>query len=156
VLTLNIERVGRWEFAALRFSGERWSFGAQAVGAIGNSITTSELGKRRTAAWKVYVANSVRSARPASLPEQPERYAITVGFSFHLPSHGNQKLDIENFLKPTLDAVACGLFAAADLDLATVARWHFDDARFAHLLIPRLPDAAAAEQEGAALFVSAR
>ena len=156
MLTLNIERAGHWEFNSLRFSGELWSFGSQAIGVIGNSITTSLQGKQRTAEWKVRVAGAVRAARPANTPGQPERYAITVGFSFHLPSHGNQELDIENFMKPTLDAIACGLFGAADLDHTAVARWHFDDARFAHLLVHRLPDAETEASEGAAIFISAR
>ena len=156
MLKLNLETIGSWEFDALHFSTESWSFGSQSLGLIGNSITTSDTGRQRTAEWKIKVATAIRLARPAHLPTQPERYAITIGFSFHLPSHGNMNLDIENFMKPTLDAVACGIFGAMDLDLTKIARWHFDDARFAHLLVHRLPDAQVIDQEGAAFFVSAK
>ena len=156
MLNLVRERTSLWQCDALHFPDELFSFGCQAIGAIGNSITTSQQGKRRTAEWKITVARAVRAARPAKVPRQPERYSITIGISFHLPTHGNRELDIENFMKPTLDAIACGLYCADDLDLASVARWHFDDARFAHLLVHRLPDAESADQEGAAIFISAK
>jgi hypothetical protein len=156
VLKLNVEKAGPWRFDALHFSAESWAFRSHALGLIGNSVTTGVSGRQRTAEWKTTLATSVRAARPAHVPSEPERYAISIGFSFHLPSHGNHKLDIENFMKPTLDAIACGLFCARNLDLATVARWHFDDARFAHLLVHRLPDAKAADHEGAAIFISGK
>jgi hypothetical protein len=75
--------------------------------------------------------------------------------SFHLGSHGHrQDLDVENFLKPAFDALACGLFVTAEQDLATIRRWHFDDSVFRHLLVHRLPDAKSPSEEGAAFIVS--
>lgn len=123
-------------------------------GYIGNSTTTSLTGKGRTQAWKLNVADRVRRARGSTWSPQ-DRFAITVGYAFHLGSHGHRFLDIENFLKPTLDAVAAGLFCDDATDLAALARWNYDDSNFAHLLAHRLPWARAADEEGAAIFVSA-
>jgi hypothetical protein len=80
------------------------------LGYMGNSITTGTLGKGRTIAWKLNVTERMRASR--GLPWSPnDVFAITVAYSFHLPSHGNRHLDIENFLKPTVDAVAAGRLA---------------------------------------------
>jgi hypothetical protein len=78
---------------------------------------------------------------------------VTLGLSFHPGSHGNQSLDVENFIKPTLDAVAAGLFSANSVSLETLSRWHHDDSNFNHLLIHRLGDARDSSSEGGALFV---
>jgi len=154
MLKLTLERLGAWDLIALRFAVERGSVPGFVIAPIGNSVADSERGKQRTADWKVKVAREVQRRRPEKMPMAAERYAVTIGFSFHFPSHGNQKLDVENFMKPTLDAIACGIFGAENLDPETVARWHFDDSRFGHLLIHRLPDAATLEGEGAALLIS--
>jgi hypothetical protein len=125
-----------------------------ARGYVGNSIATSSIGKSRTTAWKLNVAAVTRAGRSAAW-RPGDVFAITIGYSFHLPSHGNRYLDIENFLKPTLDAVAAGLFCDDATDLATLARWDYDDSNFAHLLAHRLPWAPSADKEGAEIFVSA-
>ena len=139
---------------ALRYKWESALVKVPVFGLIGNSITTSKSGQQRTVAWKIAVAEAVRRSRGASTSIVSARCAVTLGMSFHPASHGRQPLDIENFLKPAFDAVACGLFVAADHDLSTIARWHFDDSRFLHILIHRLPDAAAQSGEGAAFVVS--
>lgn len=43
-------------------------------------------------------------------------------FAFHMGSHGNQRLDIENFIKPTLDALAAGLFCPNQTNPREIAR----------------------------------
>jgi hypothetical protein len=68
--------------------------------------------------------------------------------SFHSGSHGNQALDIENFLKPTVDAIAAGLFASEQESFECLARWHFDDSNFHYLFAHRLEPAPTAAQEG--------
>ena len=146
-----------------------------ASGLVINSIT-----ERADAlqAWKMRVASAVKSARGEEPWNVALAYAITVGISFHLPSHGNQKqLDVENFVKPIIDATAAGLFCANQTDPATIrSSWRrpsgrvgyeqgtvpirywadYDDSGFTTLLIHRLPDAPTREAEGAAIAVSAQ
>jgi len=83
-------------------------------------------------------------------------YLISIGFSFHLPSHGNRQLDVENFIKPTLDALAAGLFCADDLDPTTIERYDFDDSNFRRIFVHRLADAGSSSAEGVAIHLSAR
>ena len=72
-----------------------------------------------------------------------------------LPSHGNQKnLDVENFIKPVIDALAAGLFCDPDQDPQEIAKWGFDDSNFRTLLIHRLDDATRRDDEGVAISVS--
>ena len=126
-------------------------------GVIGNSVPTSPLGKDVLAKWKVQVASRVKEARGERPWEPGDSYAITIGFSFHLPSHGNQKqMDVENFVKPTVDALAAGLFCPAQVNPQDIQRWNYDDSRFTTLLIHRLPDALSRGAEGAAIAVSSR
>lgn len=145
--------VDSWQIPVLTFPGPRQVLMRTIYGLVGNSITTSTSGKQRTVRWKLAVGNAVKAARGTGPWQASARYAITLGFSFHLPSHGNNPLDVENFLKPTLDAVAAGLFCAPDTSLETLPRWNFDDSNFRHLLIHRLPDAATSAEECLALHI---
>ncbi len=150
-LRLINEQIGPWKLPVLIFSSTTWHASASVLGLIGNSITTSKIGADRTRNWKIAVAKTLFAARSAVVWPTQCRFAVTVGFSFHVPSHGNRLL---NFLKPTLDALAAGLFAPNDTTLDTLARWDFDDSRFNHLLVHRLQDAPFRTNEGAALFAS--
>ena len=154
MVELKSEQCGTWAMPALRYTRESAFVKVQVLGLIGNSIATSKPGQQRTAAWKIAVAEAVRRSRGDSTSMLDGKCAVTLGMSFHVPSHGGQALDIENFLKPAFDALACGLFIAADHDLSTIARWHFDDSSFVHLLIHRLPDATSPITEGAAFMAS--
>ncbi|MCY3882141.1 MAG: hypothetical protein OXG61_08485 [Chloroflexi bacterium] len=127
------------------------------LGEIGNSFPTSERGKNVHQAWKLQVASDVRAER-GDMPWDPEdRSVVTLGFSFCPELHGGswQRLDVENYIKPTLDALAAGLFSDSTEDLASIPRWDYDDSNFSTLLIHRLPDAASDADEGVAIFVSA-
>jgi len=93
--------------------------------------------------------------RGASSWNPADGYAITIGFSLCPRAHGNQKLDIENFVKPSVDALAAGLFCGAEVDAAQIQRYDYDDSGFTHLLVQRLSDAPSEEEEGAAFCVSA-
>ena len=108
--------------------------------------------------WKIKVASNVRGNR-GDMPWDPEdRSVVTLGFSFCPELHGGprQKLDVENYIKPTLDALAAGLFSELGEDLASIPRWDYDDSNFSTLLIHRLPDASSAADEGVVIFVSAK
>lgn len=92
----------------------------------------------RRPAWRKKVAAKVNAER-GKAPWVPEdRYAVTLQFRFS--RHQNQKLDVDNYVKPVLDGLADGL--------------RVDDSNFRILLIHRLRDAESREEEGVRLFVS--
>ena len=63
-------------------------------------------------------------------------------------------LDVENFLKPTFDALAAGLFCASDQDPGQIRRYTYDDSNFRYLFVHRLADAESPELEGVGVVVS--
>ena len=63
-------------------------------------------------------------------------------------------MDVENFTKPVVDAIAAGLFCEEQKDPKDIATWNYDDSNFNTLLIHRLPDAAEPEDEGIVISVS--
>jgi hypothetical protein len=148
------KQIGDWKLPVLVLSGHSQRLALPVSGLIGNSIPSSSKGKQRTTEWKLKVGNAVKSVRGPNPWDSNGLYAITVGFSFHLPSHGNRSLDVENYIKPTLDALAAGLFCLRKDDLKSVKRWDFDDSNFRNLFIHRLRDATTQDEEGIALFVS--
>ena len=123
-------------------------------GFIGNSVPNGSEGKAKQRHWKIQVASRVKEARGECPWQVDDSYAITVGFSFHMPSHRNRKLDVENFVKPTIDALAAGLFC--QVNPQDIQRWSCDDSNFTTLLIHRLPDAVSREAEGATIALSSR
>ena len=118
-----------------RFNGEARSFRATVEGPI-----IHPKHRDRGPAWKEKVAAEVKAVR-GEAPWVPEdRYAVTLQFRFCRPE--NQKLDVDNFVKPVLDGLADGLCV--------------DDSRFRILLIHRLPNAETTEEEEVCLFVSSK
>ncbi len=154
-LDVSTVKIGSWDLESISLTDATRELALPILGLIGNSVSTSPSGKDRTATWKILVGTAVQRARGPATWSPAHSYAISLGFSFHAGSHGNQPLDVENFIKPALDAVAAGLFSAPDQDLATLARWGFDDSNFTRLLIVRLPNADSASREGLALRISA-
>lgn len=72
----------------------------------------------------------------------------------HLQDHWSREVDVDNYRKPVLDAVAAGLF---DPEPDRVTRWRgYPGHRFRTLLVHRLRDGAYPEREGAVVIVSAR
>lgn len=156
-LALRSRDIGGWLLPTLEFTtDEAHPLCAPVHGVIGNSVPTGQRGKDVLARWKVQVASRVKEARGECPWQAGDSYAITVGFSFHMPSHGNRKLDVENFVKPAIDALAAGLFCHTQVNPQDIQRWDYDDSNFTTLLIHRLPDAVSREAEGAAIVVSSR
>ena len=122
-------------------------------GTIINSITEQ---KERLQTWKRTVASAIRRERGGATWNPDHFYAITLEFRFHPANHGNQTLDVENDVKPVVDAVAAGLFMAAEEDPSAIRLWNFPDSNFRTLLIHRAADPPSAEQEGICVFVSVR
>ena len=101
------------------------------------------------------MASGVKEVRGAAAWNPAGNFAISLGLSFHLPSHGNQKnLDVENFIKPVIDALAAGLFCDPGQDPQEIAEWRYDDSNFRTLLIHRLDDATRSDDEGVAISAS--
>ena len=60
----------------------------------------------------------------------------------------------KNFLKPTLDALAAGLFRHDSVEPAEIQKYDYDDSGFRSLFVNRLEDARTEENEGVAFCVS--
>ena len=151
--------IGRWYVPTLEFrDAERPTLYLPVIGYIANSVPTSDTGKKRLNDWKPLIASEVKAVRGAEGWDSHSIYAITISFSFNVNSrwHGYRPLDVENFVKPVVDALAAGLFCPNSADPHTIDRWNFDDSNFNTLLIHRLPDAPTRQEEGIAICVSSK
>jgi hypothetical protein len=148
-------KIGPWTVPTIELEGAALSLQQHVSGTIINSITDGQQGRDRQQDWKVSVASGVKEVRGAAAWNPAGNFAISLGLSFHLPSHGNQKnLDVENFIKPVIDALAAGLFCDPGQDPQEIAEWRYDDSNFRTLLIHRLDDATRSDEEGVAISVS--
>lgn len=147
--------VGRWPITTVEFTLAKAQLPIAVTGVIANSVPTSDRGRHRLAEWKRLVAGTVKQNRGLNSWDNRWTYAISVGFSFNPGIHGSQPLDIENFLKPCIDAIAAGLFCPNAQDLREIPKYNYDDSNFIYLFVQRLSDAPTASDEGAAFFVSA-
>ncbi|MCE2506225.1 MAG: RusA family crossover junction endodeoxyribonuclease [Nitrosopumilaceae archaeon] len=123
-------------------------------GMIANFTPTTQGGRKKLQEWKRQIAIQINSNRDNRL--NPNLfYAITIGMKFHPETHGNQELDLDNYSKPILDAIAAGLFSYDGDDLSSLITYNqFDDSNFRHIYLERLPDAELAEQESVAIFIT--
>jgi len=153
-LKIESAHIGRWEVAAVKFAEASRCLTVPVKGLIGNSIPTSQSGKQRSVDWKRNVAETFKASRGSDPWEPTDHYAISIGFSFWLPAHGNQQLDVENFIKPTIDAMAAGLFCPNDQKISDIDRYDYDDSNFRYLFVHKLDDASAASEEGVGVYVS--
>lgn len=155
-LALRELTIGHWTLPAVVFDPEDGRLLVSAMGIIGNSVPTSAPGKQKLADWKRTVARAAKAVR-GPFPLDPRwQFSISAGFSFCPAEHGNQRLDVENFLKPTFDALAAGLFCGVDQDPDLIERYDYDDANFRYLFVHQLPDAPDASREGVELVISIR
>ena len=152
-LALSQRAVDGWSVPAVRFADEARGLELRVSGEIVNSITER---KDAQLAWKRRIASEVRDARGDGPWDAGQRYAISLAMCFCPATHGNQPLDVENFVKPVLDGLAAGLFSPPGQDPQLIKRFDYDDSNFSTLFIHRLPDAARpADEEGVAISVSA-
>lgn len=126
------------------------------IGTIINSITDGPVGKEKQQSWKVQVASAVKAKRGERPWSPSASYAISLALCFCPENHGHRSrgLDVENFIKPILDAIAAGLLYDEETDLSTVKKWNYNDSNFNTLLIHRLADATKRQDEGIAISVS--
>lgn len=150
---LEVENSG-FRSNALVFSQEHLRLLISVNGVIGNSIPSKNHGKATQIAWRRAVMAAAKTARGVSPLRSEWVFSVTAAFRFHPRSHGNRSLDVENFLKPTFDALAAGLFCAESTNPEDVSRYGYDDSGFRHLYVHRLPDVSSANDEGVLLVVS--
>jgi hypothetical protein len=156
VISIANEEVGRWTVSAVTFTLEQRRVAFPVYAIIGNSVPTSSSGRAVLLNWKRSVAAAAKAARRGAPLDPCWVYSISAGFSFHTPSHNNQRLDVENFLKPTFDALAAGLFREPEVECQQLDRFAFDATGFKYLFVYRLPDARLASEEGVGFVVSVR
>ena len=106
--------------------------------------------------WKRTVASAIKRARGGSPWDPRDFYAVTLEFRFHASNHQNQELDVENYVKPVVDAIAAGLFLEQEKDPNEIQTWAFPDSNFRTLLIHRAPDPKDRSGEGVHVSVSVR
>ena len=81
-------------------------------------------------------------------------YAISVSMKFHLKTHGNLKLDAENYLKPILDGVAAGLFVPDNTNPSEISHFNYDDSNFDKVYFEKLSPALTFEDEFVTIIIS--
>lgn len=158
-LTFTQQQIGKWRAPTIEFpSAKNAPLCLPIQGYIANNFPTTDTGKERLKAWKPIIASEVKAARGAFAWDASDEFAISLAFSFNINSgwHGYIPLDVENFIKPVIDALAAGLFCRNATDPHRIAKWDYDDSNFNTLLIHRLPDAATRADEGIAVCVSVR
>ena len=121
-------------------------------GTIVNSFTVGP----QQQVWKRTVASAIKRVRDGSSWDPRDLYAVTLEFRFHPGNHQNQELDVENYVKPVVDAVAAGLFLEEDRDPSEIERWAFPDSNFRTLLIHRAANPEDKDGEGVHVSVSVR
>ena len=150
---VDVQEAG-WDTQAIAMRRERPRLVVAVRGTIGNAITTSDCGRRTKETWRVTVARCVTQQRGSSPWDGECVCAVSLALRFCMSLHGNRRLDVENYVKPSLDALAAGLFCDSGTELEARDRWDFGDSVFRHLFIHRLNDAERPEDEGALFCVS--
>ncbi len=154
-LAFEERKIGEWDIPTIQLVQPDHLLHLPIKGYIVNSITENKDGLRN---WKVHVASNVKDTRGGNPWNPKNQFAITIGFSFNINSgwHGYRPLDVENFLKPVVDALTAGLFCAPQANPQNIEKWDYDDSNFNTLLIHRLPDARTRAGEGIAISISAK
>lgn len=153
--------IGDMTVPALEFSAGAPALTIPVSGKIINSVVDKPRQPQQQA-WKAEIASAVKAARGGQWNSEA-KFAVSIGFRFNIDSgwHGYgkggapRKLDVENFLKPVVDALAAGLFCGEATDPRRIQQWDYDDSNFDTLLIHRLPDAPTPQGEGVGICVSA-
>ena len=122
---------------------------------VSEKIANSASSRSDLQPWKARIASKVKCKRGKQAWNPNAKFAISIGFRFNMANHRNQKLDVDNFVKSVIDAIAGGLFCCNETDPENITQWNFPDHNFHTLLIHRLPDAPRRDGEGVAICVSA-
>ena len=155
IFEIDVERLADLGVPVINLCGSTDTLTVSVIGTIANSVPTTDTGKDNLASWKIQIASEVKAARGDRQWDSSKRYAISLVLKFCMELHGYRALDVDNFTKPIIDAIAAGLFCEDDTDLADIPRWNYDDSNFNTLLFHRLPDTSDPRKEGVAVHVSA-
>ena len=156
--TFKQRQIREWRVPTIEFaSAKNAPLCLPIKGYIANSIPSDPC-KERIKAWKLLIASEVKDARGVSAWDASAEFAVSLAFSFNMSSgwHGRGSLDVDNYVKRVIDAIAAGLFCHKSTDPRSIAKWCYDDSNFKTLLIHRLPDAETCRDEGIAVCVSVR
>lgn len=138
----------------LTFPNSSFSVTITVFGMIANFTPTTQRGRKRLQEWKRKIALQIQSSKSLPLDSNCS-FTISIGMKFHPLTHGYQKLDLDNYSKPILDAIAAGLFSDENTDLSNLTTYNqFDDSNFHHIYLERLPDADSADRESIIIHVS--
>lgn len=121
-------------------------------GRIVNSVPSPN-DKENQLEWKRTVAKSVYLNKTSELHSPKDYYAISLNMRFNIKNHHAKKLDVENYVKPIVDAIAMGLFSHG-IDLDKITKFDADDSNFHHLYIERSNDVSNPTEEGVVIVVS--
>ena len=108
-LVFRQREIGGWSFPTVSLdSMSRDPVALQVLGIIANAVN----GKEKQQPWKKRLASEVKAARGDVAWNPDDAYAISLALRFCPSKHGGsgQRLDVENFVKPIVDAIAAGLF----------------------------------------------
>ena len=154
--SVNSKQIASWNISVVELDDEARHLAVSVLGIIANSVPTSPKGKLNLANWKIQIASAIKAARGDVPWDSSHEFAITLGLCFCPSLHGGRHLDVENFVKPIVDALAAGLFCSPDTDPSANGRFDFDDSNFNTLLIQRLPNTTRPDCEGAVIHVSTK
>lgn len=144
--------IGTHSFSIVRFQYEQCSGAFEIYGRIGNSVTNSKIGAEKTKKWKRDVAVHIKNNRGEITWSDKWEYVITIGFFFCRKPYA---FDIENYMKPVIDAIAAGLYCNDDENFTMDRPFNFNDSNFRHLFVSRLPDVNSQNEEGVVIHLSA-
>lgn len=144
-----------WTVRYVKFSGRKNILSIIILGMIANVSPNTKGGRQRLQLWKRKIAIDTKLHRGNVVFNPDNQYALSIGMKFHPYTHGNQKLDLDNFIKPIIDGIAAGLFSNDGENLSQLSKYNqFDDSNFQFIFMERLPDAKAESQEGISVIVS--
>ncbi len=139
--------IGGWSVPTVELTATaRDSLRLVVEGSIVNSQSTGDLKD-----WKMRIASKVKEVRGEESWDPRHEYAISLALRCH-----RYRGDVDNYIKPVIDAIAAGLFCEPQKDPRKIDYWGYDDSNFKTLLVHRLPDVNTSEAEGVAISVSAR
>ena len=151
-LKLRNYTIGTWEVSTIGLPSADRCLSVFLSGTIVNSVTENHKALRD---WKEQVMTCIKKRRGEEAWDPRRRFAITLFLKFCPKNHGgHRKLDVDNFAKPIIDAIAAGLFCGPDIDPSRIKDFNYDDSNFKTLLIHRLSDTVDPAQEGVAIHVS--
>ena len=148
-IQLKTDNIGGCDVRHLDFLEGRIVLKTFVYGKIINSVIDASK-KQYQVEWKHKIANQVFSTRN-DLQNENDHYAISLSMMFYADK---RKRDVENYIKPIIDAIAVGLFTKNKEELDSITEFNKDDSNFNHIYVERLTDTVDPLKQGVAITVS--